>query len=416
MAEIKEQIVWKFADKLRPVIPFYGFSSSAIELIFIKYLSNISFQEEYKNMFLSKKLDINLINKTLKSVENTFIIDSNLLNIVLEDLIKIFTDKEEYIFTVLNDFEIPNNSFEMTKLIELIISYGENKDVSKTELSSTNTSLIELVNKILDVKENETYMDSFAGFSISSLKINAKRYLGYEINSKVAAIANIIMILTGKDNFSIRNQSYYLVDSHCIADKVFSDGPITGTLSIDEYHLLGKQSKKVEYYNVKKSVESIKPNGKAVVTCTAGVLFRNDLKKLREQLTLKNLSAAIALPPLWKGTTIPTNLLVFKNERQGDNIVMIDASANDYIYKIDKRIIMLTGETIEKIIDSLNGNTIEGFSSIVSSKTILNESQDCSWAPTQYIKKKNNVCFRPSKEIKEELDKAYDDLSKLLKK
>lgn len=125
------------------------------------------------------------------------------------------------------------------------------KDVSRTELSSTNTSLVNLVDKILDVKEDEIYMDSFAGFSKSSLRIDAKEYLGYEINPKVAAIANIIMILSGKKKFTISNQNYYLTESHSVADKVFSDGPLCVNLSMDEYYRLGEESRKGDYYTVK---------------------------------------------------------------------------------------------------------------------------------------------------------------------
>ncbi len=425
MADIKEQVIWSFADRLRTVVPFYGFSSSAIELLFMKYMSEyteVNLPEEfktimnYKNMFINRKFDASLVNEVFIMVERIYNIEPNLLNIALEDLIKIFADKEEYIFAVLNEFEMPKSKEEMINLIESILSYGENKDVSRTEASSTNTSLVTLVDKILDVKEDEIYMDSFAGFSKSSLRINAKNYIGYEINPAVAAIAIMIMILSGKKNFSIRNQSYYLSESHLVADKVFSDGPIGTVLSADECHLLGSQSKKSEYYNLKKAVDSLRPNGKAVVTCSGGVLFKADFRRLREQLTFRNLFAVIALPALWRATSVPTNLLVFENERKGNDVIMIDASTSDYINKIDKRTVALTEETIEKIINSLNGDIIDGFSNAVSSEMILCGNQDQSWVPAHYIKKSMSVDFRPSIEVKDELNQTYEELYKLLRK
>lgn len=425
MADIKDEFIWNFADRLRTVVPFYGFSSSAIELIFMKYMTeftDVTSPEEfkalmnYKNMFISRKFENELVYQVFNIVEHRFDIEPNLLNIVLEDLTKIFSEKGEYVFAVLNEFEMPKSNDEMICLLEAILSYGDNKDVSRTESSSTNTSLVNLVDKILDVKEDETYMDSFAGFSKSSLRINAKNYIGYEINPAVAAITNMIMILSGKKNFSIKNQSYYLSDSHLVADKVFSDGPIGAMLSPDEYHLLGSQNKKSEYYNVIKAVDSLKSNGKAVVTCSGGVLFRNDFRKLREQLTFRNLTAVIALPPLWRGISVPTNLLIFENERKGNGVIMIDASSSYNFNKKDKRTVVLTEETIDKIINSLNGKIIDGFSNIVPSEMILCGNDEQSWVPAQYIKKVLDVDFRPSKEVKAELEQTYEELFNFLKK
>ena len=425
MDEIKEKVIWDFADRLRSVIPFYGFSSNAIELIFMKYMSEYSevtlpsdFKTlmAYKNMFINRKFDVEVVATVFKMVELKYEIEPNLLNVALEDLTKIFTEKEDYVFAVLNEFEMPKDSENMVTLLEYILSYGENKDVSRTEASSSNSSLLKLVNSILDVKTYETYMDSFAGFSKSSLRINANNYIGYEINPKVAAIANMIMILSGKKKFSISNQSYYLTDSHSVADKVFSDGPLNIILSIDEYYRLGQESKKGDYYTVKKAVDSLKPNGRAVVTCIGSVLFRSDFKKLREQLTFRNLVAVIALPNLWRGTAVNTNLLVFENERKGNNIMMIDASSSEYFEKIDKRTIVLKDETIVKILNSLNGEIIDGFSNAVSSEEILKVNQNQSWVPAHYIKKTIDVDYRSSKEIKAELNQAYEDLYKLLKK
>ncbi len=425
MAKINEQVVWKFADRLRTVVPFYGFSSSSIELIFMKYMSeysDVDSPEEfkvlmlYKNMFINRKFDASLMKKVFEIVEHKFSIETNLLNAALEDIIKIFANKEEYIFAVISEFEMPNTTEEMIYLLEAIFSYGENKDVSKNGLSSTNTSLIKLVDQILDVKPDEIYMDSFAGFSKSSLRINANRYIGYEINPWVAAIANMIMILSEKKNFSISNQSYYLTETHLAANKVFSDGPLGVMLSLDEYRLLGEESRRCEYYTIKKTVDSLKPDGRAVVTCAGGVLFRSDFKKLREQLTFRNLKAVIALPALWRGVSVSMNLLVFENERKGNDIVMIDASTSDCINKIDKRNVTLTDEAITKIINSLNGKIIDEFSNIVPSEMILYGDQEQSWVPAYYIKKKMRIDFRKSKEIKEELNKAYDELNKLLRK
>lgn len=104
MAEIKEQVIWEFADKLRLVVPFYGFSSSAIELIFMKYMSDysdVSSPEEfktlmdYKNMFIIRKFDIKCMTDVFRMIEGKYNIEQNLLDSVLDDLFKILKIKEK---------------------------------------------------------------------------------------------------------------------------------------------------------------------------------------------------------------------------------------------------------------------------------------------------------------------------------
>ena len=427
MEEKKKQNYFDFILRIREFVPFYGFSSIAIELVFLKYMSEyteVDSPEEFKtimnfkNMFINKKFVISLVNDVFRLVERKYNINFATLSATLDDLFKLFnnSNRAEGIFTILNHLEMPKTNEEMVDFIEDILSFGESKDVTRTEVFTTNTSLVKLVQQILDVKDNEIFMNAFAGFSKSFLRIKAKRYIGYEINSSVAAIANMIMILSKKKDFSIINQDYYLADIHSLADKVFSDGPFGHVLSTIEYSQLGEENKKGDYYSVKKAVESLKPNGRAIVTCVGGILFRTDLKKLREQFTAKNLTAVIALPPLWNGYSLPTNLLVFDNERKENSIIMVDASTNDCINKLNKRTIELTDEAIKKIVNSLKGEIIDGFSTKVAIEKIFDDNQELSWVPTRYITTKTSVNFRTSKDVKIELDKAYDDLYKLLKK
>ena len=94
---------------------------------------------------------------------------------------------------------------------------------------------------------------------------------------------------------------------------------------------------------------------------------------------------------------------------------MIDASSSDCINKVDKRINELTDESISKIIKSLNGEIIDDFSNHISFEAVLN-NPEISWVPVHYIRKKIDIDCRPSKEIKIELKKAYEDLYHLLEK
>ena len=425
MQNNKEQFVWNFANRLRGVVPFYGFSSTAIELVFMKYMSEFEdvylpkqFKTlmSYKNMFISKTFEPSIVEGVFNIVEDVFNVEKGIITRTVDDLYKVFVDKPEFIFEVLNELELPKDSQEMTDFIEAILEYGDNKDVSRNNASSTNSSLAKLISEILDVKSNETYLDCFAGFSKTSLRIQAENYLGYEINPEIASISNIIMILSGKKLFDIKNQDFYLSQCHSVADKVLSDGPLGMILSPEQFHILGKESKKSDYYNIKCAMDALKENGRAVITCVSGVLFRNDLRKLRELLTFRNLKAVISLPPLWNFTSVPTNIIVLENERKGNDVIMIDASSQNYVSKLDRRTNLLTNEAIEMIIQSLNGKFVDGFSKSVPTEMILKANDEQSWVPAHYMDKKLDIDFRPSTEIEKELKSVYDELFDLLNK
>lgn len=419
----KENSVRQFAFRLRTVVPFFGFASYAIKLLFLKYMSDFHSTSSdddframlaYKNMFTSKEFNANIASYVFNMAEKKYKIEIGLLVKTIDSLQKIFVEKQEYIFEILNDMEIPKSKKDMVEFLEAILDYNENKDVTKTNFAMTNASLLKLVRKILDVKKDEIYMDSFAGFSRSSFDIDAKKYLGYEINEDVAAISNMLMILSGKKKFKISNQDYFLSDDLGVADKVFTDGPLGLTLSQEEYDALGGKSKRGEYHMLRKTINCLRPGGTGVVVCTGGMLFSQLFKDLREELTFTYLKAVISLPPLCNYINVPVYLVVLKKDKKGDNIIMINANQKKGVVKTDKRTTALSDEIIEKIMFSLNGNIIPGFSNSITLKDILCKNQ--SWLPTHYIEKNINVNYRSSKEVEIELNQIYDDLFKLLRK
>lgn len=419
-----KQIVLGLADRLRSVVPFYGFSANAIKLIFMKYLSQIDEAYSvndfkplmaYKNIFINKTFDYKAVADVFEIVEKNYKIENGLLVRSVDDLAKIFEEKQDFVFNILADVELPKTNEEMVSLIETILDYGDNKDITRTGLSSTNSSLIKLVKSILDVKPNETYMDSYSGFGKSMLDIDAEYYLGYEINEEIASIANMILIMAGKKSFSIKNQNYYLSDCTGMADKVFSDGPIGILLTSNDARQLGNESRRGDYYTLKKAVENLKPNGVAVVTCSGNTLLRGEFEKLRRMLTIRNLKAVIALPSLWSGTTIPTNLVIFEKDRVGNDVIMIDASSSDNVVK-DRRTNTLTDEAIKNITNAINGEIIEDFSTVVSIDEILKYDGDTSWVPAHYIKKQIKIEYRASAEVEKDLNEVYKELQKILSK
>lgn len=409
-----EKNIQSFLLELRKCVPFYGFCQSAIKILFLKYLlnyNNITEQEtlklilEYQKMFIEKRFNQQVVNALIKKLESSMNIDNQSIENSIDSFLNEHKLNEDKIFEVMNMIEISQKPKEMIQLLESILDYNDGKDVSKTTNYYTNRSLIELVEKILKVSDKDTYMDTFCGFYRSGLKLNAKMYKGYEINEEALAIAQMIMILTNKQDFDLTNKDFYNYYEEDVADKVFTDGPLNTKI---DYSI----SKKSDYCNIIYTIKSMKNGGLGVVTTIGGVLYRTDYKTLREDVTKNNLKAIIALPPLYPGTSINTILLVLEKTKSNQNIVFIDATDDEY-FETDKRINLLKTMAINKIVDALEGKNIDNFSAVVDINKVL-LTPDISWQPNIYIKKVFQNTNRTLDEINNDLQKLYDRLSKLI--
>ncbi|WP_409029325.1 type I restriction-modification system subunit M [Gracilimonas sediminicola] len=106
---------------------------------------------------------------------------------------------------------------------------------------------------------------------------------------------------------------------------------------------------KGDYAFITHMVESLNEHGRMVVVVPHGVLFRGSREaKIREQFIKENLlDAVIGLPEqLFFGTGIPAALLVFKKNRDSDDVLFIDASSE---YRDGKKQNKLREQDLEKI-------------------------------------------------------------------
>lgn len=409
-----EKNIQLFLFELRKCVPFYGFSQSAIKIIFLKYLlnyKNITEQEtlklilEYQKMFIEKRFNQQVVNALIKKIESNMKIDNESIENSIDKFLNEHKQNKDKLFEIMNIIELPQETEEMIQLLELILDYNDGKDVSRTINYYTNKSLIELVERILKVSNKDIYMDTFCGFYRSGLKLNAKMYKGYEINEEALAIAQMVMILTNKQNFNLTNKDFYNCYEEEAANKVFTDGPLNAKIE-------ALDSKKSDYCNIIYTIKSMKNGGLGVVTTISNILYRTDYKTLREEVTKNNLKAIIALPPLFSGTNINTILLVLEKSKSNQNIIFIDATDEKY-FETDKRISLLKEEAINKNMDALEGKSIDNFSAVVDINKVLS-TKDISWQPNIYIKKVIQNTTRTLNEINNDLQKLYDKLSKLI--
>ena len=115
---------------------------------------------------------------------------------------------------------------------------------------------------------------------------------------------------------------------------------------------------KGDYAFISHMIETLRPaspgkqGGRMGVVVPHGVLFRASSEgKIRKQLIDENLlEAVIGLPEkLFFGTGIPAAILIFKKQKDDNNVLFIDASRE---FKSGKNQNVLTADNIQKIVDT----------------------------------------------------------------
>ena len=154
---------------------------------------------------------------------------------------------------------------------------------------------------------------------------------------------------------------------------------------------------KADYAFLLHELHHLKPDGILTIVLPHGVLFRGDPEddgegKIRKKLIEKNqIDCIIGLPAnIFYGTGIPTLIMVLKQHRQNDDVLIIDASKG---FVKDGKNNKLRDCDIKRIADAVRMRSDEpGFSRKVSRETIRQNNYnlnipryvDSSEAPEQY--------------------------------
>lgn len=212
-------------------------------------------------------------------------------------------------------------------------------------MHSSPSSLDQLVTKIIDLKENESFCDFGSGdgklllsiFDTANInKIHCK-YAGYELNARQVLVSKCLMYMLGI-NASIINCDF-VRDFH---QEQFDKGylyppfglryPITEWDSLKSvYSDLFNSRTESELLYLLKVFENIKENGKLVAIFTKGVSFRVSGTLARKYLVENNyVEGIISLPArTLADTSIPIDLWILtKNKNKSNVIKMLDASSN----------------------------------------------------------------------------------------
>ncbi|WP_172567275.1 type I restriction-modification system subunit M [Vibrio fluvialis] len=115
----------------------------------------------------------------------------------------------------------------------------------------------------------------------------------------------------------------------------------------------------------------LKPDGIMTIVLPHGVLFRGGEEgEIRKQLIEQNhIDAIIGLPAnIFFGTGIPTVILVLKQKRENNDVLIVDASKH---YVKEGKTNKLQASDIKRIVDAvINRESIDKFSQLVSKQTL----------------------------------------------
>jgi hypothetical protein len=198
----------------------------------------------------------------------------------------------------------------------------------------------EFATKLLDVKENEVYVDPMCGYSTSAYCLeNNSEYIGYDTDQKSLEISKILLKIAGFSRVNLENNDFLMDRREAIADKLFVQYDLTSRVSSDVKTRYGISSGEYDVAVIEQSYRYLNDKGVAVICVPSKVLkvgnnSENAFVRTRQKLVREGLKAVISLPALWGFSAINTNFLVLEKGYKGD-IEFIDVSNN--IPKDDRR-------------------------------------------------------------------------------
>lgn len=250
----------------------------------------------------------------------------------------------------------------------------------------TPSEVSDLLARLVKPQENDRIYDPTCGSG--SLLIKAANQIGsdkvaiygQERNGQTHSLCVMNMFLHGIDDAKIEwgdtiSNPLHLVDNQLmkfqvvVANPPFSldkwamgfagdeDDKFKMESSLDRHRRFDwgiPPASKGDYAFVLHMIHSLAENGRMAVVLPHGVLFRGGIEgRIREQIIRHNLlDAVIGLPEkLFFGTGIPACILVLKKNRQRENVLFIDASAEGN-YEKGKNQNRLREEDILRIMDA----------------------------------------------------------------
>ena len=480
-----EQYLSKAAWILKGPVDASDFKSYIFPLLFFKRISDV-YDEEYelalkesgndKEYASLKEFHRFIIPKDChwKDIRET---STNVGTKIQTAIREIESANQEYLSGIFGDVQWSNKEKLSDELLNNLIDHFSQYNLSNSSVSPdilgdayeylikhfadltnkkagefyTPRSVVNLMVKILDPKENESIYDpacGTGGMLIESLdylkksKLNPKtlKIYGQESNLTTSAIARINLFLHEAEDFNIvkddtlRDPGFFDADGlqkfNCvIANPPFSlDNWGYNNWVNDPYgrNFAGVPPKgNADMAWVQHMIKSTKNDGRMAVVLPTGVLFRKGSeKKIRKFLIDKDLlECVIGLGPnIFYGTQLSPCILIFrkkKNNNRQEKVLFIDATDQIYAGRAQN---FLKIEHIKSIFNQyLSFKDFDNYSKVVSSKTI--KKNEYTLNIPLYVEKKIKYNFKSTVEEFSDLKniwnksvKAEDEFKNLVNK
>ena len=297
------------------LLPYYGFFSSSICLLFLRKIRRIGFfgDPAYLGMVEKRAYERSVLKEQLVRMEERNSLDANSLSCMLPTFASLLSKKNE-IWNYIDEDLPSQTSEEMGSLIKKLLEYAD-KDFSKGLTYTSRLDLISPVRKVLNVKKSETFMDVFAGFYTLGYGVNASAYYGFDKDEKALGVAYMAMILLGKSGISLKKGDVYSLKEFPKCDKIFLDASF---VSAQE----GKKNEKL----IRLVLDSLNPEGMAVVLCNSKLLNGEEFLSFRKELSSGgHLKSVVALP----GKVSSRLYLLVLSENESRQVEFLDASRSE---------------------------------------------------------------------------------------
>tara|TARA_R110002110_G_scaffold415697_2_gene653871 strand:+ start:36387 stop:37901 length:1515 start_codon:yes stop_codon:yes gene_type:complete len=316
--------------------------------------------------------------------------------------------KNEILKALLEDFHRPELNLRPSRIgrldiignaYEFLIKQFAASSGKKAGEFYTPPEVSELIAELLAPREGDEICDPACGSGSLLLKCANQIRNAFDGSRRVAlfgqeaigstwALAKMNMFLHGVDNHriewgdTIRNPKLLDKDGRLrLFDVVAANPPFSldkwgHDNAGDDPHGRFRRGippkTKGDYAFISHMVETLKPGvGRMGVVVPHGVLFRGSSEgKIRQQLIEENLlDAVIGLPEkLFYGTGIPAAIMVFRQDKQDDKVLFIDASRE---FQAGKNQNALSEANIRKIVDTYQARAeVDKYSHLASQEEI----------------------------------------------
>ncbi|KPN80045.1 Type I restriction modification system protein [Apilactobacillus kunkeei] len=340
--------------------------------------SNQNSNREFENIFEDIDLDSNMLGATF--AQRNRVISETLLSLNSINLFDV-------------DEDVLADAYEY-----LIAEFASEADKKSGEFYTPH-QVSDIISRVVSDKGNDgnsqirSVYDPTAGSASLLLNVARKadqsdliKYYGQEINPSNYNLARMNLMIHGVSYEDIEFRNGDTLDKDwpdegtTQFDRVVMNPPYSARWDNDEsrirdprfkfYGVLPPKSK-ADLAFVLHGLYHLKEDGTMVVVLPHGVLFRGAKEgKIRKQLIKENkIDAVIGLPAnIFHSTSIPTSILIFKQDKDNSDVMFIDAS-DEFEKARNENII--TDDNVDKIVNAyVNRKDVQGFAHVASLEEI----------------------------------------------